>query len=144
MTQFSLPGKHIYPITIIESHLDTLGHVNHAIYLMLFEKARTEMIKERGFADLLDIQETGISPIVLEVNLKFRKELLLHQKVMITTEVHSYSKRIAIISQEIKDDEDTLCCIAKFKFGLFNLKKRRLIQLTPDWFEALGISTESH
>ena len=29
-----------YKVKIRESHLDTLGHVNNAVYLVLFEEAR--------------------------------------------------------------------------------------------------------
>ena len=132
--------KHSYPITVQDSHLDMLGHVNHANYLVLFETARAEMIKGYGFGFLLDIKKTGISPIVLEVTLKFRRELRLGQLVSIETEVISYSKRLAIIVQEIKDTEGTRCCSARFKFGLFDLKRRKLIPPSPDWIKALGLT----
>ena len=129
-----------YRLTVSESHLDDLGHMNHAIYLMLFEKARAEMVTLNGYSYLLKIQETGISPIYLEVNLKFRKELILGQAILIETEVISYSKRIAVIAQYMKDAEGTLYCSAKFKFGLFDLKKRKLIAPTSEWIKALGLS----
>ena len=130
--------KHIYPLTILESHLDYFGHVNHAVYLALLEEARWDMITARGFG-LKEVQGAGCGPIVLEVNLKFRRELRLRKKIFIETEVISYEKKIATIHQIIRDEDNKICCIAEFKNGLFDLKNRKLMQPTPEWLRALGL-----
>ena len=38
-----------YPLTILEKHLDSFGHVNNATYLHLYEEARWDFITKRGF-----------------------------------------------------------------------------------------------
>lgn len=59
----------VYEVVIRESHLDTFGHVNNATYLTLFEEARWDIVRSRGFG-LDDIKRTGLGPTLLEVNVK--------------------------------------------------------------------------
>jgi thioesterase-3 len=129
---------HSYPLIILESHLDTFGHVNNATYLQLFEEARWEMITANGYG-LKRVQETGLGPIILEVQIRFGRELRLRQKVTIKTRISSYSRKLAVISQEIVNEENQLCCKAEFKFGIFDLKERKLTIPTNEWLHALGI-----
>ena len=65
-----------YAVVIRENHLDTFGHVNNATYLQLLEEARWEFITSRGY-DLNYVQKVGIGPVILEINMKFLKELCL-------------------------------------------------------------------
>lgn len=139
MTEIHHPNKkHVHPVTILESHLDYFGHVNHAVYLTLLEEARWDMITARGYG-LKRIQETGQGPIVLEVTIRYRRELRLRKKVLIETELISYEKKLARIHQEIKDQEGHIYCTADFKFALFDLKNRKLVNPTPEWLKALGL-----
>jgi acyl-CoA thioester hydrolase len=62
-----------YEVLIKEQHLDSYGHVNNATYLALYEEARWEAITQRGYG-YKTVHETGLGPIVLEVNVKFLKE----------------------------------------------------------------------
>ena len=69
-----------YDLLIREHHLDSFGHVNHATYLELLEEARWEFVTAKGFG--LDIvHQTGIGPVVLEVQIQFLKEIRLRQAV---------------------------------------------------------------
>ena len=127
-----------YPIMILESHLDTFGHVNNATYLSLFEEARWDLITSNGYG-MERIKETGLGPIILEVNLRFRRELLLRRKFFIETRFLSYEKKLATLCQEIVDEAGVVYCSAEFKFGLFNVKERKLAHPTPEWLKAIGV-----
>ena len=74
----------VYPITVKESHLDTFGHINNATYLQILEEARWNLITERGFG-LNYIQQIKQGPVILEVNIKFLKEIGLRENIKITT-----------------------------------------------------------
>lgn len=130
--------KHIYPVTLLEGHLDTFGHVNHAVYVSLFEEARWDMITGRGHG-FEKVHATGIAPVVLEFQIKFRRELRLRQRVLIETEVTGYEKRVAIFTQSIVDEDGKTYCTAEFKFSLFDLRKRKLVLPPPDWVILLGL-----
>lgn len=126
-----------YPIIIREGHLDTFGHVNNATYLQLFEEARWEFITSRGYG--LDmVKRTGLGPVILEFNLKFQKELLLRQKIVIQSQGLSYVKKIAVLRQDMINEAGVVCCAARMTFGLFDTKQRMLVLPTPEWLNAIG------
>lgn len=125
-----------YPVTIKESHLDFYGHMNNAMYLILFEEARWELITQNGYG-VKKINETGLGPIILEIKLKFLKEIQLREEVIIETQIVSYEKKICILMQKMVRAGE-ICATAEIVFGLFSLQERRLVLPTPDWLNAIG------
>jgi YbgC/YbaW family acyl-CoA thioester hydrolase len=128
-----------YPIIIKEVYLDTFGHMNHATYLTLFEEARWDFATKNGYG-MEKIQETGLGPTILELKLRFLKELRLRQEVIIETSMLSYRKKIGILGQRMVRDGE-ICCEAEFVWSLFDLKKRKLVMPTADWLRAIGMET---
>ncbi len=127
-----------YPLTIRESHLDTFGHVNNATYLAVFEEARWEIVTSGGYG-MKQIKETGHGPVILEVQLKFLKELRLRQEVSIKTQMLSLDGKISKLKQWIEDTAGNTYAEATFTFGLFDLNARKLITPTRPWLAALGL-----
>ena len=131
--------SHIYRLTILEYRLDTFGHVNNAEYLRMFEEARWDLISARGFG-LEQILSSGKGPVILEVNLKFKRELRLRDSITIETSCTGFQKKIGTLTQLIRNAEGELCCDAEFKFGLFDLRARKLLVPTPEFMGAVGLS----
>lgn len=129
--------KHSYPLTILESHLDTFGHVNHATYLQILEQARWELITGRAYG-LKHIQEIAQGPVVLEVKIQFKRELFLRQNVVVQTELLSLNRKIATILQVILNEQGKVAVLAEFKFGLCDFNTRKLITPTPAWLHAIA------
>lgn len=127
----------IYQIIIKEHHLDTFGHVNNATYLEIFEEARWEMITSRGWG-LKEIQKSQIGPVILELSMQFLKEIRLRQVIKIETHVTKYEGKVGEIEQLMKFENGDVACRLVLKVGLFDLKARKLLQPTPEWFESLG------
>lgn len=134
--------KFEYEVLIRETHIDTFGHVNNAQYLTLFEEARWEIISPRGFS-IKEIQDGGLGPVVLEVNLRFSKEIYLRQKIKIISEVQNspdaFRGLTLKMSQTMLNEKGEVCCLGEFKFGLFDLRARRLVSPTPQWLRAIGV-----
>jgi thioesterase-3 len=130
---------HSYRILIKEANIDTFGHVNNAAYLQLFEEARWDWITKNGYG-IQKIRETGLGPTVLEIHLKFLKEIRLRQEIVIESKVPSYEKKIGIIEQEIKNEKGEICCQARFTMGLFDTRERKLVLPTPEWLKAVGLA----
>lgn len=128
-----------YPLKIRERHLDTFGHVNNATYLEIFEEARWEIINAKGY-DIKKIKQTGLGPVILEVQLRFLKELKLHEAVVIKSSSKDYRGKIGTLRQWIENERGENCCEAEFKIGLFDLGSRKLVEPTPDWLSAIGVS----
>lgn len=125
-----------YEMTIKEFHLDTFGHVNNATYLQIYEEARWQFITENGYG-LERIKETGLGPVILEINLKFIKELHLRKDITIHSQTGEYGSRIGIIKQWITDSDGNLCSTTEMKIGLFDTHKRKLAEPTPEWLTAI-------
>lgn len=130
---------HEYPVFIREFHLDTFGHVNNATYLSLFEEARWEIITQNGFG-LKEVQERQIGPVVLEIQIKFLKELKLREQAKILTTIEEGFSKIGKMKQTLLNQKGEISSEAIFTFGLMDLKQRKLIAPTPEWLKAIGLS----
>ncbi len=125
-----------YEITIKEHHLDTFGHVNNATYLQLYEEARWELITENGYG-LQKVKETGLGPIILEINIRFLKELRLRDVVQIHSQTTKYDSKIGTIKQWMTNSKGITCSEATFTFGLFDTKTRKMVSANQDWLKAI-------
>ena len=64
--------------------LDAFGHLNHAVYLNYFETARFQALEEGGF-DLGTLSERGWGIHVVRVEVDFRSEVFLGDRIQIET-----------------------------------------------------------
>jgi YbgC/YbaW family acyl-CoA thioester hydrolase len=127
---------HRFPILIVEKHLDTFGHVNNATYLNLFEEARWDWITARDFG-LDRIQASRTGPVVLEVNVRFKRELHCRERATIETKLLEHNGKIVRLGQNIYRGDATLACEAVFSMGFFDLDRRKLISPSPEWERVL-------
>jgi acyl-CoA thioester hydrolase len=136
-----LGAVHEYRMRILESHLDTFGHVNNAAYMEVLEEARWDLITRNGYG-LEEVHRRRIGPVILDVRLRFVKELRNRQAIVIRSWTESYSGKIGKFAQQILDETGEVCCDALFTIGLFDLEARRLIRPTPEWVRAMGLRPE--
>lgn len=134
-----LGAVHEYELVIREQHLDTFGHVNNAKYLEILEEARWDLITRNGYG-LAEVMRRRIGPTILEINMKFQRELRNRQRITIRSWTESYVGKIGRFVQQIVDAEGNLCCETLFTIGLFDLAARKLIPPTPEWVKAMGLS----
>ncbi len=128
---------HKYELQIVERHLDTFGHVNNATYLEIMEEARWDWIHGNGYG--LDvIRATGQGPTIVEIQIRFKRELRNRTRVLVESNVASYEGKVGQLVQSIFDAERQLCCEARMAFGLFDLGARRLVLPTDRWLRAVG------
>lgn len=127
---------HTYPVLIKEAHLDTFGHVNNAVYLVLLEEARWDLLTGNAYG-LDKIMATRTGPTILDINLRFIKELKLRDEIIVETRLASYQKKIGIIEHKIMRG-DELCCTAEITMALFDLNQRKIIMPTPEWLRGIG------
>jgi thioesterase-3 len=130
--------RHTFEFVVQETHLDSFGHMNNAVYLEIFENARWDFIHNRGFG-YKHIQQVQIGPTILEIQVKFKRELRLRQKVKVESFVAAYDGKIGELVQEMRDEKGELLTEMRMKMGLFDMKARRLIAPTPEWLKAVGL-----
>jgi acyl-CoA thioester hydrolase len=130
--------EHVYTTQILEGHLDTFGHVNNARYLNLLEEARWQWITDNGFG-LAEIQRHKLGPTILEIDIKFRRELQNRERITIRTTVLEYSGKVGKLKQVIEKEDGSIAAEAVLVSGLFDMKERKLVLPTPEWRRALGL-----
>jgi YbgC/YbaW family acyl-CoA thioester hydrolase len=126
----------IYEILVRESHVDSLGHMNNATYLALYEEARWELITQNGFG-FKEIQKAEQGPVILDVFVKFLKEIRLREKISITTELVKYEGKIGQLKQQMVKADGSIASEAFFTFELFDMKQRKLIEPSEAWKKAV-------
>jgi YbgC/YbaW family acyl-CoA thioester hydrolase len=129
-----------YEVIIRESYLDIFGHMNNAAYLILFEEARWEFITQNGYG-LNEVQKLKKGPVILELSLRFKKEIKLREKIWITAELVSHERKITKFKQAMLKEDGSVAAEIHLTFGLFDLQTRRLIEPTPEWKKAIGLTT---
>jgi len=130
--------KFEYSLLILEAHLDTFGHVNNATYLALYEEARWDLVTKNGYG-LKQVHQIKKGPVILEVNIKFQKELKLREQITITTELVHYTGKIGQLKQQMLKPDSAVASEALFTFALFDLVERKLVDPTPEWRKAIGM-----
>jgi YbgC/YbaW family acyl-CoA thioester hydrolase len=131
---------HTYEVFIRENHVDSLGHMNNAMYLQIYEEARWELITQRGYG-FKKIQQSQQGPVILDVTVKFLREIKLREKLKITTELTDYNGKVGHLTQKMIKEDGSVASEAVFSFGLFDMKSRKLIDPTPEWKYAVGLDS---
>jgi YbgC/YbaW family acyl-CoA thioester hydrolase len=128
-----------YEVLIREFHLDSFGHVNNAAYVMLYEEARWDFITKNGFG-LEYVQKHQIGPVILDLNVRFKRELKNRERIKITSKtIEIVSPKIMILEQAMLKEDGKVASEAKFTIGFFDMKERKLIDANPDWLHAVGV-----
>ena len=131
-------GKNfIYEFIVNQELIDEYGHVNNANYLMLFEKARMNILESSGMGyDSIRKNKTG--PVILEVNVRFSKELLPNQKIIIETTSRRKNDLIFFFDQKMINEQGEIASKAVFTAALFDLEKRKMVKPDDKWLKLFG------
>ena len=128
------------PLDILPRHLDFYGHVNNAAYAELFEEGRWDLISRQGFGRE-KVQALGLGPVVLELNIRFKREVRAGEKVEVETWTSSAARKVFVVSQKLFNAQGVEAASAEVTLGLLDLTKRRLVEIPEDWKKAFGIGT---
>jgi len=124
------------PITVRGYELDTQGHLNQAVYLQYTEHARWEAMRAAGLSQD-KLLATGVGPVVLEINVKYFRELRGGDEVDVTCEFIWGDGKTFRLHQEIRKADGTVAAEITGVGGLLDLKERRLVAAPAVRFRAL-------
>lgn len=128
-----------FEVVIKESHLDSFGHVNNAVYVQLYEEARWDFITKNGFG--LDvIQRDQVGPVLLDLKVRFKREIKNREVIRICSQsIELVSPKIMVLEQKMFNASGKVASEALFTVGFFDMKTRKLIDASPEWLRAVGI-----
>lgn len=78
--------KKTFALQVRSYEIDSLGHVNNAVYMNYFELARIDYFKQIGF-DLRGMFKTGYTFVLAESHVKFRLPSFIDETLMIESEL---------------------------------------------------------
>lgn len=101
--------KFTYPIRIYYEDTDAGGVVYYANYLKFFERARTEMLRARGFEQDEIKANDGVIFAVRSVQVDYLRPALFNNLLQVSSNVTDIKKASLTFSQQINRDGEPLC-----------------------------------
>ena len=111
---------------------DRLGHVNNAVFAVMLEQGRSEMLAEAG----LPLGEGGQAVVIVRVELDFLAEMTWPGEVRIETEVTRLGGRSFQLTQRLHSGE-VLAGRAMTVLVVMDRAARRAVPIDP-WRDSLG------
>ncbi len=130
--------KFDYRVQVRECHLDSFGHVNNAMYLVLFEEARWEFITAAGYG-LERIQQDQLGPVLIEASVRFKRELKNREWIHIQSRPGEFNGKLVEIHQQMVRGDGKVAAEARFLVGFMDLKERKLVIPSDAWLRACGV-----
>ncbi|MGW5723223.1 acyl-CoA thioesterase [Amycolatopsis sp. NPDC003865] len=123
-------------IKVRHYELDTLGHLNHAVYHSYGEVSRLELFEAAG--GLEGFKKANLASVLLETHVVFRRELRAGDEVDVTCEVKFGSGKTFKMDSNILKLDGTLAAEITCTLGLMDLERRKLVADPRARFEAAG------
>lgn len=113
-------------IVVRSYELDSLGHLNQAVYHQYAEVARLEMLRAAGcgFGQMI---AAGVAPVLLESHIRHLRELRDGDEVMVTSGLEFSAGKTFRMKQSIIRSDGVVSAELDCLTGLMDLAKRRLV-----------------
>jgi acyl-CoA thioester hydrolase len=126
-----------FTFTVTDDLLDGYHHVNNARYLDLYERARWDILEKSGLGREM-VGKNKIGPVIIEVTVRFSRELLPGEEIKITTTSRRKNELIFYFDQQMINSKGEIASKATFTTSLFDLEKRKMVKADDIWLKAMG------
>jgi acyl-CoA thioester hydrolase len=106
--------------------LDSLGHLNQAVYHSYAEVARAEAFSAAG-CSLPSLVASGVGPVLLASSIRFRSEIGPDERVDVTAEVAFGAGKTFQMGSRLLKPDGTLAAEVDCTVGLMDLAARKLL-----------------
>jgi acyl-CoA thioester hydrolase len=110
-------------IKVRHYELDTLGHLNHAVYHSYGEVSRLELLEQAGVLHGLK----GFAAVLLESHIVFRREIRASEELDVTCDAKFGSGKTFSMDTNIYKADGTLAAEITCTLGLMDLERRKLV-----------------
>ncbi|TGK10008.1 acyl-CoA thioesterase [Leptospira fletcheri] len=115
---------HKYSLNVRWDELDSNRHVNNKNYQGYLDEARMRAMRAWG-APMEEFADKGFGPVILNLNLKFLKEISYPEEITIESDLILASPTRAVFEQKILLSNGKLACQASTEWTLMDLKRKR-------------------
>jgi YbgC/YbaW family acyl-CoA thioester hydrolase len=126
-----------YSFVVTDDLLDGYNHVNNARYLDLYERARWDILEKSGLGRE-SIHRNKIGPVIIEVTVRFSRELLPGDEIKILTTSRRKNELVFYFDQQMINSQGKIASKAIFTTSLFDLEKRKMVKADDEWLKAMG------
>jgi len=119
--------------------IDTYGHLNNVNYFGVMEEARWQMSTESGLG-WDRVREVGKGPIILSIDIQFRKEIKLREEVTIFTQFDRFEGKIGYLNQTFRKTNGQRAAMANLRMAVFDIRERKMVDPSPEWLHELGLA----
>ena len=124
-----MKNKSIYQhkIRVYTEDVDYMGIVYHANYLCFFERARTEILREKELL-LSDLKKLNVLFAINELAIQYRYPAKLDDLLNINTEIKDLTRCSFVFDQQMHNQDEQLISEARIKVVCVNseLKPKRI------------------
>ncbi|MQA63598.1 MAG: thioesterase [Actinophytocola sp.] len=113
-------------IKVRHYELDSLGHLNHAVYHQYAEVARLEWFESVGGGGN-GLRDANIAPVLLETHVRFRRELRAADVVDVSLAVTFGEGKTFAMNSEIRQLDGTLAAEIECIVGAMDMAMRKLV-----------------
>ena len=94
-----MPDHHL-EIEVMPEHIDSLGHVNNAVYVQYFERGRIAFYAQLG-VPLETTHPPRLGTAVVNLNVNFRDECVVGDRLHLRTGGHQRGNRSFVLRQHL-------------------------------------------
>ncbi len=116
-------------VRVRSTQVDQLGHLNNAAFLEIFEWARWEWAEEGGSAFHDMMKTDGLGPVIVHIDIGFRREVRFHDRLTIRTWLVGCDGRKGTILQRMIRPDGQLASEARFTFVTIDMAKRKVVAM---------------
>jgi len=122
-------------VTVRSYEIDSLGHVNHAVYHQYGEHARSEHLLAAGYT-MAAQRASGTGVVMLESRIRYLRELTFGEEVEVTSDIEFGTGKAFRIEHVILRADGGQAAEISCVFGLFDTNARRLLPEPGARFDA--------
>ena len=123
----SLPAYSIH-FEVEASHIDSLGHVNNAVYVKYFERGRIDFYEQLEL-----VLESGTPPrlgtVVVNLNVDFRDECVAGEQLVLVTRGHRRGKRSFSLDQQLTRPDGKPVAECNVTSVIMDLDSRAVVEI---------------
>lgn len=127
------PAPFVTSVPLRFCDTDRLGHVNNAVYNVMYEAGRAEMLEGIG----LLAPGAELAVVIARLELDFLREMNWPGTVLIESAVHRIGTKSFHLRQRLSVG-GVLTSRAASVLAVMDTTTRRAVAITPEWREAFG------
>ena len=124
------------PVRVYYEDTDAEGIVYYANYLKFAERARTEFLRSNHIAPELIKDGERCGFVARHVEIDYKQSAFLDDLLTVSCEIKELKNTSVVIHQEIKKEEELLCCL-DITLVFINISRHRPTRITGEIREIL-------